>query len=115
MAIYTGIERRKHPRYRVQKNGKLVTADLAVFANVQFFELSVGGARLLTQSVITLPSRFGILFDGDPILYPSRLRWQNDLIVGVEFVGEPVLIEPHKTQAAFDVHCSGIWPAGHVS
>ena len=97
MTIDNGIERRKHPRYRVQKNGKLVTADLVVFANVQVFELSVGGAKLLAQSVITLPPRFGILFEGDPILYPSRLSWQTDRIFGVEFVGEPVLIEPHKS------------------
>jgi hypothetical protein len=97
MTNYNGIERRKHPRYRVQKNGKLVTADLVVFANVQVFELSVGGARLLAQTVITLPRRLGILFEGDPILYPSRLRWQTDRIFGVEFVGEPVLIEPHKS------------------
>ena len=31
------------------------------------------------------------------LFHPSRLRWQKELIVGVECEGEPVLIESHKS------------------
>jgi PilZ domain len=96
MMVYVGKERRKHPRYRVSKSGEIRSGELELLAKVQVFELSVGGARFLTDTDIAVPDSFGILFAHEPVLYPSRLIWRSDRIVGVEFSGEPTLLPSFK-------------------
>ncbi len=95
--VYIGKERRKHPRYRVSKGGELRSDSFELLTRVQVFELSVGGARLLTEADIAVPESFGILFAHEPVFYPSRLIWRTDRIVGVAFSGEPTLIPNFKT------------------
>lgn len=94
--VYVGKERRKHPRYRVSKSGELRSGELELLAKVQVFELSVGGARFLTDTDIAVPENFGILFAHEPVLYPARLIWKADGIVGVAFSGEPTLLQSVK-------------------
>jgi hypothetical protein len=94
--MYTGPERRRHPRYRVQKSGLVMAETIGLSATVEIFELSVGGARLLLPPLLHLPDAFEIIYRGEDIVYPSRMIWTRDRIAGIAYTAEPFLREQHQ-------------------
>ena len=84
-----GHDRRKYPRQRVLKEGKLISSDMTSSINVTIRDLSEKGARVETSAPIHLPDRFSLLMVSEKMIYPAVARWQKGNFIGVEFIGEP--------------------------
>lgn len=80
-------DRRKHRRYKVVEAGKVVVSTGSI--DVEIYDIGVGGARLEIPANITIPDMFDLLMVADGTLYPARIRWRNELWVGVSFEGAP--------------------------
>lgn len=82
-------EKRKSPRRRVLKEGKIVYADgLRVF-DCTIRDMSAGGAKLLIASTVGLPDTFHLYEKSSGMLYPAKVAWRQSNSLGVEFQGAP--------------------------
>ena len=82
-------ERRKAPRRRVLKEGKIVFADgLRVF-DCTIRDLSEGGAKLLIASTVGLPDTFHLYEKSSGMLYSATVAWRQTNSIGVKFEGPP--------------------------
>ena len=79
-------ERRRVPRIRTLKSGKIVTGARASTIECTVRNLSSDGALLLVPSLIAIPSEFELVLSG-PTRHTCRVVWRGDNRVGVEFVG----------------------------
>lgn len=84
---------RKHPRHRVLKEGKIISADLHCGIDVIIRDMSVGGARVEILPAVTLPEKFDLLVSSEALFYPAVVKWQIRGMLGVEFSGEPYRIQ----------------------
>lgn len=83
------LDLRGHPRYRVLKDGKLVSMTLQCAVNVSILDLSVGGARIRMPACAEFPEKFYLLVVSEKLLYPAITRWRRGEHFGIEFIGEP--------------------------
>ena len=81
-------EKRKIPRRRVLKVGKIVFADGMRVIDCTIRDLSKDGARLIIGSSIGLPDRFLLYEQSTGLLYPSSIVWRQPKSVGIKFDGE---------------------------
>jgi hypothetical protein len=82
-------ERRKAPRRRVLKEGKIVFADGLRVLDCTIRDLSEGGAKLLIANTVGLPDSFHLYEKSSRMLYPAKVAWRQANSVGVEFKGPP--------------------------
>ena len=80
---------RKHPRHRVLKEGRIISADLHCGIDVIIRDMSVGGARVEIFPTTQLPDKFDLLVSSEYLFYPAVVKWQIEGMLGIEFVGEP--------------------------
>lgn len=80
---------RKHPRHRVLKEGKIISADLHCGIDVIIRDMSVGGARVEILPTMQLPDKFDLLVSSEYLFYPAVVKWQIGGMLGIEFAGEP--------------------------
>lgn len=80
---------RKHPRHRVLKEGKIISADFHCGIDVIIRDMSVGGARVEIFPTMQLPEKFDLLVSSEYLFYPAVVKWQIEGMLGIEFVGEP--------------------------
>jgi hypothetical protein len=80
-------ERRKHPRRRVLKEGKIVFADGLRVLDCTIRDLSETGAKLLISNTVGLPDHFLLYEKSAGLLYPASIAWRQPNSVGVEFSG----------------------------
>jgi two-component system cell cycle response regulator len=82
-------EKRKVPRRRVLKEGKIVYADgLRVF-DCTIRDISSAGARILIASTVGLPDTFQLYEKSSGLLYPATVAWRQSNSLGLQFVGPP--------------------------
>jgi two-component system cell cycle response regulator len=80
-------EKRKVPRRRVLKEGKIIFADgLRVF-DCTIRDMSEGGARLLIANTVGLPDSFQLYEKSSGLLYPAKVAWRQANSIGVQFAG----------------------------
>ena len=80
-------DRRKVPRRRVLKEGKIVYADgLRVF-DCTIRDISENGARLLIANTVGLPDKFQLFEKSSGLLYPASVVWRQANAIGVQFDG----------------------------
>lgn len=80
-------DKRKIPRRRVLKEGKIVYADgLRVF-DCTIRDISDNGARLLIANTLGLPDKFHLFEKSSGLLYPASIVWRQANAIGVEFDG----------------------------
>ena len=84
---------RKHPRHRVLKEGKIISADLHCGIDVIIRDMSVGGACLEILPTMQLPNEFDLLVSSEALFYPAIVKWQIRGMLGVEFSGEPYRLQ----------------------
>ncbi len=85
-------EKRKVPRRRVLKEGKIVYADgLRVF-DCTIRDMSASGARLLIASTVGLPDSFQLYEKSCGLLHPAKVAWRQANSLGVQFTGPPTSI-----------------------
>jgi diguanylate cyclase (GGDEF)-like protein/PAS domain S-box-containing protein len=105
---YTNTEnnQRRHPRQRVLKDGKIISANLSCVMDVKIRDMSASGALIRIPANCTLPESFSLLIVSDKKLYSAAVRWRKGEIIGIEFVGEPrtSALRTTKSHATVAVH-----------
>ena len=79
------MERRRKPRTRTLKSGRILLNNHRSAIDCTFRNLSPLGARLDVASAIGIPDRFDVIFDADRSIRPCRVIWHREKQIGVEF------------------------------
>jgi len=85
-------DKRKSPRRRVLKGGKIVFADALRVIDCRIRDLSPDGARLIIASTMGIPDTFLLLEQSTGKLYPTSVVWRQAAALGVKFNGPPTSI-----------------------
>lgn len=80
-------ERRKTPRRRVLKEGKIVYADGLRVLDCTIRDLSPEGAKLIIANTVGLPDAFHVYEKSSGMLYRASVSWRQANSVGVKFNG----------------------------
>jgi hypothetical protein len=80
-------DRRKTPRKRVLKEGKIVYADGLRVLDCTIRDISPDGARLLIANTVGLPDNFQLYEKSSGTLYPCSIAWRQSNSIGVHFEG----------------------------
>jgi hypothetical protein len=80
-------DRRKHPRRRVLKEGKIVFADGMRVLDCTIRDMSPEGARLLIANTVGLPDQFKLYEKSSELLYSASVAWRQANSIGVLFEG----------------------------
>ena len=83
----TGIERRRHPRRKVLRAGKVAMNDYCSVYDCQIRDLSVSGAKLRFPELTPIAKNF-MLWISNGLLHECVVRRVDGTLIGVEFVGE---------------------------
>ena len=88
---YTNTEnnQRRHPRQRVLKDGKIISANMSCVTDVKIRDMSASGALIRIPANATLPESFSLLIVSERKLYSAAVRWRKGETIGIEFIGEP--------------------------
>jgi hypothetical protein len=86
-------ERRRWPRRRVLKRGKILYYDRPSVIDCTIRDISEGGARLLCSQSGLLPKEFFLVFVVEKEMRNARIVWRTAEELGVEFLSPP---EPAK-------------------
>ena len=85
-------EKRKTPRRRVLKVGKIIFADGMRLIDCTIRDMSDNGARLLIANTVGLPDAFHLFEKSSGMVYPASVVWRQPAAVGVKFDGPPTNI-----------------------
>jgi hypothetical protein len=80
-----GAEHRHERRMRVLKTARIVFNGGYSVYDCRIKNLSPGGALLELGSMVGIPTRFEIAFEGDPARRPCTVMWRTDRLMGVSF------------------------------
>lgn len=80
-------DKRKVPRRRVLKEGKIVYADGLRVLDCTIRDISDDGARLLIANTVGLPETFQLFEKASGLLYPASIAWRQPNSIGVHFDG----------------------------
>lgn len=80
-------DKRKVPRRRVLKEGKIVFADAMRVIDCTIRDMSEAGARLLIANTVGVPETFLLYERSAEALHPARVVWRQSNALGVEFEG----------------------------
>ncbi len=80
-------DKRKVPRRRVLKEGKIVYADGLRVLDCTIRDISENGARLLIANTVGLPDKFQLFEKSSGLLYPASIAWRQANAIGVQFDG----------------------------
>ncbi len=76
-------ERRKSPRMRVLKSGKIIVAAKAPRVMCTVRNISAGGACLQMENQYGIPDAFDVVIDG--VQHPCRVAWRSSVRMGIAF------------------------------
>jgi PilZ domain len=78
-------ERRKIPRGRTLKSGKIVLKLHSSVVDCTIRNLTEHGALLLVPSLVGIPENFELMLEPSHIRHDCRVVWRGDNRLGVEF------------------------------
>lgn len=79
------MEKRREPRKRTLKRGRLVFNDGRSVIDCVVRNLSPSGALLVLPSLLGIPQEFDLHIDSDRNCRAARIIWKGDGKIGVEF------------------------------
>ena len=85
-------ERRKSPRRRVLKEGKIVFPDALCLMDCTIRDMSDEGAKLVVSNTLAIPHSFQLYERSSGKLYPAIIAWRQCNAIGVKFDGPPTSI-----------------------
>jgi len=85
-------EKRKSPRRRVLKEGKIVFPDALCLMDCMIRDTSDGGAKLIVSNTLAIPHSFQLYEKSSGKLYPASIAWRQCNAIGVRFTGLPTSI-----------------------
>ncbi|MGB9368808.1 MAG: PilZ domain-containing protein [Xanthobacteraceae bacterium] len=78
-------ERRRVPRHRTLKSGKIVVQSGRWVVDCTVRNLSTQGALLLVRGLAGIPEKFELVLETTGEHHPCRVAWRGADRVGVEF------------------------------
>jgi hypothetical protein len=85
-------DKRKTPRRRVLKEGKIVYADAMRVIDCTIRDMSEEGARLLIANTLGVPDTFLLYEKSAEALHPATVVWRQNNALGIKFDGPPTSI-----------------------
>ena len=95
LKVNPDIGQREHPRHKVLMEGKIISTNRIVPANINSVidvtirDLSDGGARIQIPVDAELPEAFCLLVVSEDQLYPAVVKWRVGEMTGIAFISEP--------------------------
>jgi hypothetical protein len=80
-------DKRKSPRRRVLKEGRIVFADGMRVIDCTIRDMSTEGARLLIANTVGLPDTFTLYEKSTGMPYPASVAWRQSNALGIKFEG----------------------------
>jgi hypothetical protein len=78
-------ERRRFPRHRTLKSGKIVVQSGRSAVDCTVRNLSAGGALLVVRNLAGIPEKFDLVLETSGEHHACRIAWSGADRVGVEF------------------------------
>ena len=78
-------EKRRFPRHRTLKSGKIVVQSGRSVIDCTVRNLSAGGALLLVRSLAAIPEKFDLVLESSGEHHVCRVAWRGPDRLGVEF------------------------------
>jgi len=78
-------ERRRVPRHRTLKSGKIIVQSGRRMVDCTVRNLSTGGALLLVRSLAGIPEKFDLVLETTGEHHSCRVAWRGEDRLGVEF------------------------------
>jgi PilZ domain len=78
-------ERRRVPRHRTLKSGKIVVQSGRWVVDCTVRNLSTQGALLLVRSLAAIPEKFDLVLETTGEHHSCRIAWRGEDRLGVEF------------------------------
>jgi hypothetical protein len=99
-------DKRKAPRRRVLKEGKIVFADAMRVIDCTIRDMSKDGARLLIANTIGIPDTFSLYEKSTGLLYPTSIVWRQSNALGVKFEGPATSIHDAASKRYAQARCA---------
>lgn len=80
--------KRKSPRLRVLKQGKILLANNLTVIDCTIRDLSDTGAKVLCGDAGAIPNTFRLVFTADRTMREVQVMWRRPEMVGVRFTSE---------------------------
>ncbi len=80
--------KRRAPRPRVFKGGKIVALDQWLLSDCQIRDISETGARIICKDQLSVPTAFRLLIPMDNTIQDARVVWRKDDLIGIRFTSE---------------------------
>ena len=80
--------KRRAPRPRVLKGGKIIPLGQWLLADCQIRDISETGARIICKDQLSVPTEFRLLIPMDNTIQQARVVWRKDNMVGIRFTSE---------------------------
>lgn len=107
----TTVERRKVPRRRVYKAGKISFSNDNIVLPVIIRNMTKVGAKLVLQDDTIPPRNFILHVEMDGVAYECEVIWRSRELLGVEFKSQPTKSRFYRPQM---VETSDISPAPSI-
>lgn len=78
-------ERRRFPRHRTLKSGKIVVQSGRSVVDCTVRNLSANGALLVVKRLAGIPEKFDLVLETSGEHHACRIAWRGEDRVGVEF------------------------------
>jgi hypothetical protein len=78
-------EKRRFPRHRTLKSGKIVVQSGKSVVDCTVRNLSANGALLVVRNLTGIPEKFDLVLETTGEHHPCRVAWRGDDRLGVEF------------------------------
>ena len=88
--------KRRSPRHRVLKDGKIVMKNNWSVVDCCIRDLSDTGARLTCQDPLAVPNEFSLLFPATLMIRDAAVVWRRNDQVGVHFTSAARKAPPRK-------------------
>jgi hypothetical protein len=82
------VQKRRAPRYRVLKSGKIITSTLSGI-ECRLRDFSELGARLEVTGKTLLPKTFRLVITAENTIRDAELIWRHGELLGVHFLSQP--------------------------
>ena len=88
--------RRRSPRHRVLKDGKIVSRNNWSVVDCCIRDLSDTGARITCEDPVAVPNDFRLLLPASLTIRDAHVVWRRDNQVGIHFTGPARPAPPRK-------------------
>lgn len=92
----TAEDKRAARRFRVLKDGKIVSTNYSSVVACSVRDISATGARIRCSNQNAVPREFQLLIQSDNWIRPVKVVWRQNDLVGLQFTGEARRAPPRK-------------------